>query len=68
MEKPDDLNKLFIKIIDTGGFSYKWSFHILTFNITEEFNKKDLQKGIKIYLSWLKNMFLTSEPDNFYYI
>ena len=68
MEDIDNLNKLLIKIIDTGGFQYFWSFHTLTFNITENFNKENIQNGIKIYVEWLNNMFLDNELDKIYYI
>lgn len=73
MENISDLEKLLRKIIDKGAFQYFWSFHTLTFNIIEQFNKDDLQKGIKIYLSWLKRIYVENEKnkiksDNYFYI
>lgn len=62
------LDNLLIKIINKGSFQYNWSFHTLTFNITEHFNKEDLQKGIKIYLSWLKIIYIDIKINKHYYI
>lgn len=73
MEKNSYLEKLLIKIIDKGAFQYFWSFHTLTFNINEKFNKDDLQKSIKTYLSWLNKIYVENElskikSENYYYI
>lgn len=45
------------ELINIGGFKYEWSFHTITFNITENYNKNDLKKAIDTYIRWLKILY-----------
>lgn len=61
-----NFNSLIIELINRG--KYECSFHTLTFNITSEYTKDDLQKAIQTYLRWLKNLYLDDYLNSTYYI
>lgn len=57
----DKLNKVIIELINIGKFKYEWSFHTITFNITEDYTRDSLKKAGSSYIRWLNNVFKGNE-------
>ena len=63
-----ELENILKDIITIGNFNDELSFHTLTFNIIENFNKENIQDLIKKYTDKIHNMYLDNEFNKSYYI
>lgn len=63
-ENKDILNTLLNELLYLMGLNHQFSFHTITFKITETFNKNDLKKGLDTYIKWVITYLINKNKVN----